>query len=139
MRVGCIYHHDAFYANRETGEQLGKYLVVLALPPGDDLVFRVLTSRHADMRPPGCYRGVPYPGFGLGVPGGELTRPTWVDLREQSDYDSDVFQGRIERGVIRPVMQLDAALLRKVIECATGADDTTPRQERHMRDALTAV
>jgi hypothetical protein len=138
VRVGCVYHHEAFYADGDTGEVLGKYLVILAAPQRADLVFRVLTSRHAQWRPPGCHHGAPYPGFALGVPGGELTRPTWVDLREQDDYDSDVFRGRLERGLIREVQQLPAGLLRDLLDCAASADDTTPRQERHMRDAMAA-
>ncbi|MBD8527835.1 hypothetical protein [Pseudomarimonas arenosa] len=139
MQVGCIYHHNAFYADRDSGELLGKYLLILALPAGGDVVFRVLTSRHADLRPPGCHHGAPYPGFALGVPGGELAKPTWVDLREQDDYDLEVFRGRTTKGLIRPVRQLNDTLLRAVLECAAGADDTTPRQERHMRDAMAAL
>jgi hypothetical protein len=118
---------------------LGKFLVVLALPAGGDVVFRVLTSRHAHVRPPGCHHGVPYPGFSLGVPGGELDRPTWVDLREQDDYDGDVFRGRLARGVIRPVMDLESGVLRELLGCAASADDTTRQQGRHMRDAMAAI
>ncbi len=139
MRVGCIYHHDAFYADRDTGALLGKYLVILALPHAADVVFRVLTSRHASLRRPGCYHGAPYPGFALGVPGGELTRPTWVDLREQDDYDRDVFRGRMGKGFIRSVLQLDANPVRDLLDCAAGADDVTPMQERHIRNAKAAL
>lgn len=139
MRVGCVYHHDAFYSDRDTGELLGKYLVILALPTGGDVVFRVLTSRHAHTRPPGCHHGSPYPGFAIGVPGGELDRPTWVDLREQDDYDTDVFRGRIARQLIRPVLQVDPATLRELLTCAAGADGTTRHQGRHIQDAMAAV
>lgn len=139
MHVGRVYHHEAFYADAETGELRGKYLVILGKPEADDVVFRVLTSRHAHVRPEGCHHGVPYPGFSLGILGGELPRPTWVDLREQDDYDADVFRGRLGKGLIRPVLQLDHGVLRSLLECAAGADDTTPRQERHMRDAMAAL
>lgn len=139
MRVGGIYRHEAFYADRESGELLPKYLVILALPHAGDVVFRVLTSRHASVRPQGCHHGVPYPGFWLGIPGGELAQATWVDLREQDDYDPDVFRGRLEKGVIRPVLQLESGVLRSLLDCATRADDTTPRQERNMRDAMAAL
>ena len=111
MRVGRIYDHAAFYGDSFSGELLGKYLVILALPKAGDVVFRVLTSRHAPLRPSGCHHGTPYPGFSLGVPGGVLTRPTWVDLREQDDYDSNVFQGRIDNGLIRPQQQLHSQQL----------------------------
>lgn len=108
IAVGGIFHHEAFYADPDSGELLGKYLLLLALPRGNDIVFRVLTSRHASHRPPGYHHGDPYPGFALGVPGGELSKPTRADLRAQDDYDIDVFRGRFGRGLIRRVMQLDA-------------------------------
>lgn len=139
MRVGCIYHHAGFYADSFTGELLGKYLVILALPQAGDVVFRLLTSRHASLRPAGCHHGTPYPGFFLGVPGGVLARPTWVDLREQDDYDTNVFTGRIAKGLIRAELQLNQPLLRELLDCAANADDTTPRQSRHMRDAIAAL
>jgi hypothetical protein len=139
VRVGSICRHDAFYADSETGELLGKYLIILALPPGGDVVFRLLTSRHAHIRPPGCHHGAPYPGFALGVPGGELSRPSWVDLREQDDYDSDVLVGRMSKGFIRSVLQLDPRLLRDLLACAAAADDTTRQQARHILDAMAAV
>lgn len=134
--VGGIYHHDAFYADPNSGEPLGKYLLVLALPRGNDIVFRVLTSRHASHRPPGCHHGDPYPGFALGVPGGELAKPTWVDLRAQDDYDIDVFRGRLGKGAIRWLMRLDAGPLRAAMACAAAADDTSNHQARCIRDAM---
>jgi hypothetical protein len=99
----------------------------------------VLTSRHAHARPQGCHHGAPYPGYSLGIPGGELDRPTWVDLREQDDYDIDVFGGRLRRGLIREVFQLPPSTLREALACAAAADDTTYRQSRHIRDALAEI
>lgn len=139
MRIGCVYHHRDFYAASDTGELRSKYLLILALPPGDDVIFRMLTSRHAHARPHGCHHGAPYPGYGLGILGGELSRPTWVDLREQDDYDIDVFGGKLRRGVIREVLQLEPPLLRGALVCAAAANDTTNRQSRHIRDALAEI
>ncbi|WP_397574224.1 hypothetical protein [Silanimonas sp.] len=136
IEVGGIFHHDAFYADPDSGELLGKYLLVLALPRGNDIVFRVLTSRHANHRPSGCHHGDPYPGFALGVPGGELSKPSWVDLRAQDDYDIDVFRGRLGKAVIRHVMRLDAVPLRAAMACAAAADDTSNHQARCIRDAM---
>lgn len=127
------------YADSATGEVRSKYLVILSLPPGDDVVFRVLTSRHANLRPSGCFHGVPYPGFALGVLGGQLTKPTWVDLREQDDYDADVFRGRLAKGAIAPVMQLGPPVIRELMACATGAADTTRRQARHIQDQMASA
>lgn len=136
IAVGGIYHHDAFYADPETGDLLGKYLLILALRQGGDIVFRVLTSRHASHRPPGCHHGDPYPGFALGVPGVGLSKPTWVDLRGQDDYDIDVFRGRLGKGIVRWVMRLDAETLRAAMACAAAADDTSHHQARCIRDAM---
>ena len=139
MHVGCIYRHDAFYADSASGEVRSKYLVVLALPPGADVVFRVLTSRYENLRPDGCFHGMPYPGFALGVLGGELTKPTWVDLREQDDYDADVFRGRLAKGTIASIMQLAPQVLRAVTACAAGAAGTTRRQARYIQDQMASV
>lgn len=136
ITVGGIYYHAAYYADPDTGELLGKYLLVLALPAGDDIVFRVLTSRHAHLRPSGCHHGDPYPGYSLGTPGGELSKPTWVDLRPQDDYDADVFLGRLKKGTIRLVAQLDTVQLRAAMACAAAADDTSHHQARCIRDAM---
>ncbi len=136
IAVGGIYHHDAFYADPETGDLLGKYLLILALPQGGEIVFRVLTSRHASHRPPGCHHGDPYPGFALGVPGNGLSKPTWVDLRAQDDYDIDVFRGRLGKRIVRWVMPLDAETLRAAMACAAAADDTSRHQARCIRDAM---
>lgn len=139
MRVGGIYRHADFYFAADTGVALPKFLVILALPPRGDVVLRLLTSRHAYARPIGCHHGAPYPGFALGVPGGQLTQPTWIDLRAQDNYDVDVFRGRLDRGVISHALQLDNALVRALLECAASADDTSREQACHIRDAMAAV
>jgi len=84
-------------------------------------------------------RFAPYSGFPLGAPGGELSWPTWVDLRQQDDYDSDVFRGRMVKNIIRSVLQLAPGQLRDLLECAANADDTTPNQGRKIRDALASL
>ena len=54
----------------------------LAVLPGGDLVGRDLTSRaHGRPVAPPCYHGDPYPGFYLGILGGQLQRESWLDLR----------------------------------------------------------
>lgn len=139
MQVGCIYFHDAFYTDSTTGEVRSKYLIILALPPGGDVVFRLLTSRHASLRPAGCFHGMPYPGFALGVPGGRLTQPTWVDLREQDDYDADAFKGRVSRGVLSAVDDVAKGVLRNLLTCAANADGTTRQQSRHILDTISTL
>jgi len=139
VHPGDIYRDDAFYV-APTGELKAKYLLVLAAPAGRDVVIRLLTSRqHGRPEQPPCFHGDPYAGYYLGVPGDELKRKTWVDLRAQDDLDAIACRGRQERGTMTPVMQLDAATTARVIECVAGADDTTREQESLLRDALAGM
>lgn len=79
---------------------------------------------------------MPYAGYFLGVPGGELALNTWVDLRPQDDLDVIACRGRQNRGLMKQVLALDAETTIRVIECVAGADDTTRQQERLLRDTL---
>jgi hypothetical protein len=137
MHPGEIHLHRRFYADPETGELRDKYFIVLATTPGGDLVIRLLTSRQND-RPvdPPCFHGDPYPGFYLGTPGGQLNRPSWVDLRYLDDADPLDARRGMERGYIALVWTLEPGQLRSVLECAANANDTTRLQERAMRDQM---
>lgn len=139
--VGAVLRHSAFYVNRETGAFEAKYFAVLAAPPGDDLVIRLLTSRYAGLRPkdPPCFHGDPYPGFYLGTPGGALSLPTWLDLRPCDDMDRWALATDASRGLIQQTLRLDGTVLRAAMECAAGSPDATARQEKLIRDALAAL
>lgn len=140
MQPGDIYRHEAFYLDETTGELEPKYLLVLAVPNGDDIVARLLTSRaHGRPETPPCYHGLPYGGYFLGVPGEPLTGKTWVDLRPFDDLDPAEFRKREADGILARVRELPPATLRAVIECVAGSDDTTRRQERHLRDTLVSL
>ena len=136
MLPGEIYRHEAFYFSA-SGRPEAKYLLVLAVPRGQDMVARLLTSEpHGRPEIPPCYHGLPYGGFFLGVPGQPLTQKTWVDLRYLDDFDPDDFRKREAKAVLSCVCALPPNVLRTVIECVAGADDTTKRQERCLRDTL---
>lgn len=138
MNVGEIYRHREFYADPKTGQLLPKYILILALPDDGDVVARLLTSRYASLRPenPPCSHGDPYPGFYLGIPGGELTSKTWVDLRKLDDLDIDFVNGLLRKGIMTLITKLCVEQICSAMECAASADDTTRQQERHIRDAL---
>lgn len=140
-RVGHVYRDAAFYADVETGELKAKYFLVLAAPDRSDIVFRLLTSRYADIRPeqPPCFHGDPYPGFYLGVLGGTLGAKSWLDLRRQDDMDHWDFRRHEESGRIRRVIDFAPTVLRLALTCAAGADDTTRAQERAIRDVLATL
>jgi hypothetical protein len=135
---GEIYAHDEFYEDEKTGKLLPKYLMILAAPRKNDIVYRLLTSRQ-NSRPkdPCCYHGNPLPGYFLGEQlGGPLAEPTWLDLRKLQDYDADTFSARAKDGSIRLVLVLPTPRLRDILNCAAAADDTSTGQERCIRDVV---
>ena len=140
-RVGEIYRDSEFYLDQHSGELKSKFLLVLAAPKNGDIVARLLTSRYAGLRPqdPACFHGDPYPGFFLGVLGGQLTRMTWLDLRSLSDLDRWDFARRQEESRLCKITNLPSNQLRPALECAASADDTTRAQERASRDALASI
>lgn len=140
MRAGEIYKHARFYADPESGALLPKYFLVLALTNGRDVVLRLLTSRqHGRPEVPPCFHGYPYPGFYLGVPGGELGTKSWLDLRWRGDYDGDDFQQGVQKGDITLSVTLPQPTLCGALDCASRADDTTDAQRRIMLDTLAAL
>ncbi len=140
MQPGEIYRHAAFYPDPATGEIRSKYLLVLSTPAGDDVIARLLTSQpHGRPETPPCYHGLPYGGYFIGILGPPLTRKSWVDLRHLDDLDPADARAGQDRGVLSRVGVLPTDVLRAVIECVAGADDTTRRQEKHLRDTLAAL
>lgn len=140
MRPGEIHHHRRFYADRETGELRGKFLLVLAVTHGGDIVVRLLTSRqHGRPKTPPCFQGDPYPGFHFGVLGGPLNRETWLDLRPADDIDPFMAERDRRKGDLELTSAIPHALLRPAAECVAGARDTTRAQERAIRDFLASL
>lgn len=131
---GEIYRHDRYYQNAQGGWE-AKYLVVLAFSPGQDIIYRLLTSeQHGRPQAPPCYHGDPYPSYYLGIPGNPLTRPTWVDLRAADDYDRNDFDADTANGTLSLIMNLPLLVLCAVLTCAANAEDTTNQQNRAMLD-----
>ena len=138
MQPGSIHRHAQFYAGVADGTLLPKLMLILAAPAGDDLVFRVLTSK---LRPeaPACHHGAPYPSYFLGVVGGFLSQKTWVDLRRQPDFDIDTFAAGVRKQVITPAGQLPNGVLAEVLTCTAASEDATNAQARKMRDVLAGL
>jgi hypothetical protein len=112
-------------------------MLVLARLPGDDLVVRLLTSRpHGRPKDPPCYQGDPYPSFFLGVPGGQLQRESWVDLRHLDDFDADDVRKEQRRGNLTMVMSVERPLFHQILACVASAYDTTRMQEQAIRNLL---
>ena len=139
LQEGDIYRHAAFYVDA-AGEIKPKYLLVLAAPPGADVVVRLITSRpHGRPENPPCYHGLPYGGYFLGFPGAPLTKKSWVDLRYLDDLDPVDAQASETKGIFSRVAALPIDVPCAVIECVAAADDTTRQQEKHLRDALATL
>ena len=137
MQPGYVYRHSEFYVDQVTGELKPKFLVFLALTPGGDIVARLLTSRqHGRPEKPPCYQGHPYPGFYLRVLGGRLTTKSWVSLGYLEDLDSTRTSALLRKGVLTEESPVPHDGVRPLLECVAGADDTTQRQERAIRDQL---
>jgi hypothetical protein len=138
VHPGSIHRHAQCYADAANGTLLPKFMLILAAPVGDDLVFRVLTSKP---RPevPACHHGAPYPSYFLGVVGGLLSQKTWVDLRRQPDFDIDIFASGVRKQVITPAGKLPNSVLAEVLACAAVSDDVTDAQARKMRDVLAGL
>ena len=131
---GDIYRHGRFYQDSD-GRWLPKFLLVLAFSPSRDIVFRLLTSEpHGRPTTPPCHHGNPYSGYFIGVPGGLLTHPTWLDLRSADDYDEESFAEDVADNRLALVTALPFQMLCDALSCAAGAEDTTNQQARAMRD-----
>lgn len=141
VRTGRIYRHAEFYLEPETGELKPKYFLVLATPARNDIVMRLLTSRYEGLRPedPPCFHGDPYPGYFLGVLGGELGDKSWLDLRSTDDLDVWNLARQEAAEKIREIMTLPSRQFRSALECAASADDTTRGQEREIRNVLATI
>lgn len=138
MKVGEVWAHDAYYLDGDTFRK--KYLLALAVLPGGDVVYRLLTSRQ-NSRPtdPACFHGLPYPAYYLGVLGRGLDKDSWLDLRECEDLDSYEFSKLYREGVLWHVGLLTKEQLCEALACVANADDTTGRQRRALLDSRTAI
>lgn len=140
LQIGAIYRHAAFYSDLASGELKPKYFVVLAYTPGEDVVARLLTSQgHGRPERPPCFQGDPYPGYYLGVLGGPLSSQSWLDLRFLNDIDDSSAAGKLRKGILTETLRLPVGVLRPLMECTAGADDTTRLQARSIRDQLATM
>ena len=139
---GQIWRDDCYYLDRATGECQRKYLLVLAVDPrGGDLVTTVFTSKpHGLAERPACNLGPPRAGYFVGVPGGVLSVPTWVDFNSLQDLDVDDLLRQQRSGRTRQLAQtLPALLFCGVLRCLLQFDDLTGRQARLVGDVAAGL
>jgi len=132
--AGHVFIDYSFYLAKD-GTPQPKYLLILGRDDSGDLVARLLTSqRHGRPKNPRCNHGDPYPSYYLGVLGDQLGTDSWLDLRHLNDLDDREFSRRLREGYLAYVMALDHMTVCASLQCTAGADDTTYRQEKVLRD-----
>lgn len=136
--VGDVWKHRNFYTDRETGELLPKYLLILAVHANGDITYRLLTSREYNrVTAPACVQEGDRPGYYIGIPMSvaPLNLPTWLDLRETDDFDGKSFQAKVTASVLTLMFTLDTVILCPAMACASYAQDTTKAQKNHIMTA----
>lgn len=139
---GQIWRDDCYYLDRKTGECQRKYVLVLAVDPrGRDLVTAVFTSKpNGLVEQPACNLGPPRAGYFVGVPGGVLALPTWVDFNSLQDLDAADLAKLQRSGRMTLLPQpLPVSLFCAVLRCVMQCDDLTGRQARLVGDVAAAL
>ena len=125
----------------QDGSIVPHYLLIL----GTDkytVTARVLTSQvHGRPEVVGCQLTVGFQeGHFVGILGGVLTSPTWVNLSRFDDIDMLDFEKRAKTlNRYEYVMRVAPDLLCEVLACAIGADGTTPTQEQLFWSARASI
>jgi hypothetical protein len=129
--LGQVWRWADFYPDRETGELLPKYVAILALAQGGDVVMRLLTSQENLRSRAGCSHDSTRPGFYLGVldPHGRLHEQSWIDLREFDNIDQPIWDRLVGEAKLTHELDLSIDVLCEILQCAIGAPDTTRQQQ----------
>ena len=133
---GQIWQDDCYYLDRQSGECMRKYLLVLAVTQDVDTLGVVFTSRPNGLTvDPACSLGPPRAGYFIGTPGGVFHKPTWVDFASLELLDSYDLELHIRQGRKKLLAQkLESSLLCGVVRCLLQSEDITLRQSRWLSD-----
>jgi hypothetical protein len=131
--AGQIWRDDCYYFDPGNGKCMRKYVLVLAVEAkSGDRVTAVFTSKsHGLTENPACSLGPPRAGFFVGIPGGTLTQPTWVDFSSIITLDSSdlATHARAGRKSLIPLALPDKTFC-AVLRCALQCEDITLRETR---------
>jgi len=134
---GQIWQDDCYYLDRDTGACQRKYVLILAVAPGgSDSVTAVFTTKsHGLVEQPPCSLGPPRAGYYVGVPGGRLPQPSWVDFSSVQTFDHADLTRHVRSGRTRLLNQTLAPLvLCAVLRCVSQSPDITGRQAKWIAD-----
>ncbi len=131
-----------YYLDKETGEYMPKYVLILATSPcGNNAFSAVLTSKANGLREePACDPGPPRAGYYVGVPGRGLIKPTWVDFSSVKDEDDFEFKKLINSGRITPIdLTLPGAVFFGVLRCLSKSEDINNRQHKWLATTIMSL
>jgi hypothetical protein len=141
-QAGQIWLDDCYYLDRATGECQRKFLLIVAVDERyEDVVTAVFTSKpNGLVESPACHIGPPREGFFVGVQGGVLPLPTWVDFNSLRDLDSSDLAQLQRSSRMRLVSQvLSTPTFCSVLRCVLQCDDLTKRQARLVGDVVESL
>lgn len=139
---GQIWQDDCYYFDSTTGKCMRKYVLVLAVEPkSSDCVTAVFTSKpHGLKENPPCSLGPPRAGYFVGVPGGVLSQPTWVDFSSVTTLDSSDLAMHARSGRKKlPGFALPQPVFCAVLRCVLQSEDIALREARWIADTVAAL
>lgn len=139
---GQIWQDDCYYFDSTTGKCMRKYVLVLAVEPkSGDCVTAVFTSKpHGLKENPPCSLGPPRAGYFVGVPGGVLSQPTWVDFSSVTTLDSSDLAMHARSGRKKlPGFALPQPVFCAVLRCVLQSEDIALREACWIADTVAAL
>jgi hypothetical protein len=135
---GQIWRDDCYYLDRSTGECKRKYFLVLGTNGQSDALTAVFTSKPNGLTEhPACNLGPPRAGYFVGVPGGFLNVPTWVDFNSLNELDTQDLGRHVASGRSSLTLQtLPVEMFCGVLRCLLQSDDVTRRQAKWLADVV---
>ncbi len=140
--ANTLWCDSRYYLDEETGEYRRKFVLILATSPsGDDALSAVLTSRANGLREePACDPGPPRAGYYIGVPGGGLVKPTWVDFSSVKDVDDFAFKKLVGNGRITPdALVLPNATFCGILRCLSRSEDLSKQQHKWLTATIASL
>lgn len=139
---GQVWQDNCYYFDSATGECMRKYVLVLAVEPkSGDCVTAVFTSKpHGLKENPPCSLGPPRAGYFVGVPGGVLSQPTWVDFSSVATLDSGDLAMHVRSGRKKQLeLALPQPVFCAVLRCVLQSEDIALREARWIADTVAAL
>lgn len=133
--LGSIFFDPGF--RFPDGQRGRKLFIELGRSPAADYITARTTSNptHKSWKY-GCHNDEPEPSFFIPASLKVFPEDTWVCLDYLADLDAKEFEAKVAAGDIRKMGVMPTNILKDLIECAAGAEDTTQMQARVLRDVL---